>query len=99
MGSQRDRIDAKPVCQPTLEKIMAAKETSAVAKLIADNENDILPAWVELQKKAGTLQIGRIGEAELLSQCRDFLHLFRDGLSQGGTDASHTAYKPTRDFL
>jgi rsbT co-antagonist protein RsbR len=82
-----------------LEKIMAVKETSAVAKLIADNEKDILPAWVELQKKVGTLQTGRIGEAELLSQCRDFLHLLRDGLNQGGTDASHDAYKPTRDFL
>ncbi len=78
---------------------MAVKETSAVAKLIADNEKDILPAWIDLQKKAGTLQTGRIGEAELLAQCRDFLHLFRDGLTKGGTDASHDAYKPTRDFL
>ena len=78
---------------------MAVKETSAVAKLIADNEKDILPAWIDLQKKAGTLQTGRIGEAELTAQCRDFLHLLRDGLTQGGTDASHDAYKPTRDFL
>jgi hypothetical protein len=38
---------------------------------------------VELQKKAGILQTGRINESELARQCRDFLHLFRDALEKG----------------
>jgi rsbT co-antagonist protein RsbR len=78
---------------------MAANETSTIAKLIGDNEKEILPAWIELQKKAGTLQTGRIGESELLTQSRDFLHHVRDGLAKGGPDGSHPAYKPARDLL
>ena len=78
---------------------MAVKETSAVAKLIADNEKDILPAWIELQKKAGTLQTGRIGEAELTAQSRDFLHLLRDGLAKAEPTRRMPPIQPTRDFL
>jgi rsbT co-antagonist protein RsbR len=78
---------------------MAANETSTIAKLIGDHEKEILPEWIELQKKAGTLQTGRIGEAELLVQSRDFLHHLRDGVAKGGTDGSHAAYKPVRDLL
>lgn len=78
---------------------MATNETSTIAKLISDNEKEILPEWMELQKKAGTLQLGRIAEGELLTQCRDFLHHLRDGLSQGSTDSANPAYAQARNLL
>jgi rsbT co-antagonist protein RsbR len=76
-----------------------AGNVGTVAELVGSNEQTILPDWVELQKKAGTLQTGRITESELLSQSRDFLHLLRDGLTKGGTDASNPAYGPAKQLL
>ena len=76
-----------------------AANTGTVADLVGSNEQSILPEWIELQKKAGSLQTGRITESELISQSRDFLHLMRDGLTKGGTDASNPAYGPARQML
>ena len=78
---------------------MATTETGTIAALIGDDEKQILPEWLELQKNAGALQTGRISEPELLAQCRDFLHRFREGLASGDTDCSTAAYAATRDLL
>ena len=51
------------------------------------------------RKKPSLLQTGRITEAELLSQSRNFLHLLRDGLAKGGGDVSNPAYAPARELL
>ena len=64
------------------------------AELVGSNEQTILPEWVDLQKKAGSLQTGRITENKLVSQSREFLHLLRDGLAKGGNDAHNPAYGP-----
>ena len=63
---------------------MATNDIATVATLVAGNEQTILPEWLELQKKAGVLQTGRISESELNSQSKNFLHLLRDGLAKGG---------------
>ena len=76
-----------------------AGSVGTVAELVGSNEQNILPEWVEFQKKAGILQTGRITESELLSQSRDFLHLLRDGLAKGGNDASNPAYAPAKQLL
>jgi rsbT co-antagonist protein RsbR len=78
---------------------MAGSNIGTVADLVGSSEQAILPEWVELQKKAGILQTGRITEAEILSQSRDFLHLFRDGLAKGGNDAANPAYAPAKQML
>src|SRR5215831_5787075 len=78
---------------------MAGQAGSEVASLVSRNEQTILPEWIELQKKAGTLHTGRISEGELQSQSKNFLHLFRDALAQGGTDATNAAYEPARAML
>jgi rsbT co-antagonist protein RsbR len=70
-----------------------------VAELVGANEQTILPEWVELQKKTGITQTGRITEGEILSQSRDFLHLLRDGLAKGGNDAANPAYGPAKQML
>ncbi|HZS55734.1 MAG TPA: STAS domain-containing protein [Bryobacteraceae bacterium] len=78
---------------------MAASETATLAALVGDNEKQIVPEWLELQKRAGTLQTGRITEAELSSQSTEFLHLLRAGLLTGGVEVKGAAYTPARDFL
>jgi rsbT co-antagonist protein RsbR len=76
-----------------------AGNVGTVAELVGSNEEAILPEWVELQKRAGSLQTGRITENELISQSRDFLHLLRDGLARGGNDAANSAYDPAKQML
>jgi rsbT co-antagonist protein RsbR len=78
---------------------MATNETAILAALVADQEKTILPEWIELQKRAGGLQTGRITEAELAAQSGEFLHLFRDGLLRGGAEIPGAAYNPSREFL
>ena len=72
---------------------MAGQAEIDVASLVTRNEQAILPEWVELQTKAGTLHTGRISEGELQSQSRNFLHLLRDALAQGGADASERSLR------
>ena len=74
-------------------------QLGTVASLVSANEQTILPEWLDLQKKSGTLQTGRITEAELASQSHNFLHLLQDGLAKGGNDAANAAYGPAKDML
>ncbi|MGB7037567.1 MAG: STAS domain-containing protein [Xanthobacteraceae bacterium] len=78
---------------------MAANETTILAATVSDHEKTILPEWIELQRRSGALQTGRITEAELTAQSTEFLHLLRAGLAQGGGDMAHAAYGPVRELL
>ena len=78
---------------------MTAVETDIITGIVTDREREILPEWLDLLKKAGTLQTGRISEAELAVQCREFLRLFRDALAKGTADVANQAYTSVRDFL
>ena len=78
---------------------MAANEMTVLAAMVSDHEKTILPEWVELQKRGGALQTGRITEAELTAQSTEFLHLLRAGLTQGGADTANAAFGPAREFL
>ncbi len=69
------------------------------AELVRSEEQAILSAWVEGQKKAGSLQTGRITENELVSQSRDFLRLLREGMAAAGSDVSNPAYVPAKQLL
>ncbi|WP_441235773.1 STAS domain-containing protein [Bradyrhizobium sp. 930_D9_N1_4] len=78
---------------------MAGQTGSDIGSLVSRNEATILPEWLELQKNAGTLHTGRITEGELQAQSRNFLHLLRDALAQGGSNAGHAAYEPAKAML
>jgi rsbT co-antagonist protein RsbR len=78
---------------------MAAAAGNEIASLVSRNEQAILPEWMELQKKAGILNTGRISEGELQSQSNNFLHLLRDALAKGGSTASDAAYEPAKAML
>jgi rsbT co-antagonist protein RsbR len=82
-----------------LENIMSSVETGVISNAFAEREHEILAEWLNLQKKGGALQTGRINEAELDTQSRDFLRVFRAALAAGDADVSSTGYGPVRDFL
>jgi len=44
-----------------------AGNIGTVAELVGSNEQTIIHEWIDLQKKAGTLQTGRITDNELVS--------------------------------
>lgn len=76
---------------------MASAALSGLAKIIEANEKGILAEWLDLQKKAGTLQSGRIQEGELGSECREFLHLLQGAAAKGDGDVRTNS--ALRDFL
>jgi rsbT co-antagonist protein RsbR len=82
-----------------MEMPMAGVAGSDIASLVSRNEQTILPEWIELQKKAGTLNTGRISEGELQAQSQSFLHLLRDALAEGGSDVANPAYEPAKAML
>jgi rsbT co-antagonist protein RsbR len=78
---------------------MARAKLSALAQIVADNEAAILLEWMGLLKESGALQTGRIKEAELQTQGRTFLDLFRRGLADDGETAAASAYEPAKKLL
>jgi rsbT co-antagonist protein RsbR len=79
---------------------MATKAGSTIPTLLAAHEQDVLAEWLRLLKEAGGTGGGRIRDAELQTQCRDFLALLRNAVASGGLDSIQAAsYGPVRDLL
>lgn len=78
---------------------MAVDSKELIAGLVDRHQTALLPEWIALQSSAGALSTGRISERELEAQSREFLHLFRDGLANGGLDAFSAAYAPAKEML
>jgi rsbT co-antagonist protein RsbR len=79
---------------------MVSNEIAAVAKLIAEREQDLLAEWLGLLKKTGGgLQTGRLRETELQAQCATLLNLVSKALAEGGVDLAGRAYEPVTAFI
>src|ERR1700689_5567464 len=78
---------------------MADSGSGTIAKLVTENESVILPEWIAVIKTTGMLQTGRITEAELATECGNFLRLLPDAMARGGTDVAGSAYASAIDFL
>ena len=78
---------------------MAVDGVGVLSRTIAEDEAGILDAWLGLLKAGGSLQTGRIREAELQTQARIVFGQLRDGLAAGGADAGGEAYAPLRETL
>jgi len=78
---------------------MARSPLAALAQLISEQETTILNDWLQLLTAAGSLESGRIREAELRTQCSTFLKLFRVALTDGDTDTNSAVYSGVRDNL
>ena len=78
---------------------MAQSARQAVSKLLSSHEGEILAEWQQRLKDDGVLRTGRIKEAELSSQCTNFLRLLRKAFEAGATDADSGEFDDTRDML
>src|SRR5262245_14778296 len=78
---------------------MAQPARQAVSKLLTQHEGEILAEWQQRLKQDGALKAGRIKQAELTSQCTNFLRLLRTAFEAGGTDADSKEFDDTRDML
>jgi rsbT co-antagonist protein RsbR len=77
---------------------MVSNEIAAVAKLVAEREQDLLAEWLGLLRKTGGgLRTGRLKETELQAQCATLLNLVSKALAEGGVDL--TSYEPLRAFI
>lgn len=70
----------------------------ALSDIVRDQERAIILRWRELLA-AGGGGSGRMKDAELETQCRDFLTTFTNGLSAGAITAADQAFSPARDLL
>ena len=76
---------------------MAEGSGSRLVTLIDAHESELLSAWADRLKGTGA---GRIKEAELQTQGRNFLAALRRSLAEGDTpDAEAEAFAPVRDLL
>ena len=78
---------------------MAQAGTQVTSTLLEAHEAEVLQAWMQRLREDGALHSGRIREAELQTQCGQFLRLLRDALAQGGTDIDAAAFAPVRELL
>jgi len=79
---------------------MAARAGSSIHSVISKHEQDILSEWLGSLKDAGGTGGGRIKEAELHTQCRDFLAALREATGSGdGGDLQSESYDHLRHLL
>jgi rsbT co-antagonist protein RsbR len=78
---------------------MAMDGVEVLSRTVAEDEAGILNAWLTLLKEGGSMQTGRIREAEIQTQARTVFGQLRDGLAAGGVDAGGEAYAPLRETL
>ena len=77
-----------------------ATDRNSLADLMAAQEQEVLVEWLRLLKETGGAAGGRIKDAELKTQCREFLAALRQGLVSGGSmDAEAGAFDGVRDLL
>ncbi|MEG9500722.1 MAG: STAS domain-containing protein [Methylorubrum extorquens] len=78
---------------------MAMDGVGVLSRTVTEDEAAILGAWLGLLKEGGSMQTGRIREAELQTQARTVFGQLRDGLAAGGADAGGEAYTPLCETL
>ena len=76
---------------------MPIKGQTDLAQIITEHEQKILSEWLGLLKKSGILRTGRLKEAELQTQSREFLGLIREALAGDGDQ--NEAFAPVREML
>lgn len=78
---------------------MTVDGVGVLTETVTAEEASILTAWLSLLKADGSIQTGRIREAELSTQARTVIEQLRDSLAQGGMNVGGPAYAGLRDTL
>jgi rsbT co-antagonist protein RsbR len=77
---------------------MAVDAHQAISEALTSGEDAILRDWMRHLAAEGSLDSGRVREAELNAHCTQVLRLLRDAV-RSGLDPSAAAYAPLRDLL
>ncbi|MCJ2088514.1 STAS domain-containing protein [Methylobacterium sp. E-005] len=78
---------------------MTMDGTEVLKRTVTEDEAAILVGWTAALRDSGSLQSGRIREAELQTQAKAVLGQFRDALAAGGLDADSEGYASLRETL
>ena len=76
-----------------------AKDDKGLIGILSKNEGEILTDWVELQLASGAADGGRITEAQLKSQSRQFLQALNGALAKGSADVQSGDFAAIREQL
>ena len=79
--------------------IAGNKSLSIIAGIVEQNADAIISRWQQLLVESGANGGGRIKEAELRTQCRDFLAALSRGLSNGAEKIGDEAFALARELL
>lgn len=80
-----------------MEELKNAK-VAGLSAVLAHHENAILEAW--MKEMSGSIRRSDLmKDAELRTQCTQFLRLLREGVESGSTDISSAAWQPLRETL
>jgi len=78
---------------------MTMDGTEVLKRAVTEDEAAILGDWTGALRESGSLQSGRIREAELQTQAKAVLGQFRDALAAAGLDADSGGYASLRETL
>ncbi|MCJ2014176.1 STAS domain-containing protein [Methylobacterium sp. J-076] len=78
---------------------MTMDGTEVLKRAVTEDEAAILGDWTGALRESGSLQSGRIREAELQTQAKVVLSQFSDALAAGGLDADGEGYATLRETL
>jgi rsbT co-antagonist protein RsbR len=78
---------------------MVRGKLTGLAQLVSRQESAILDEWLESLASSGTSRTGRIQQAELQTQCRNFLELLKHALDGGESDIASPPFNPVLDLL
>jgi rsbT co-antagonist protein RsbR len=96
----RARIIQSEVTVNRGDKNVTDLRDTRLAELVAGNQQQLLKAWLELQRRGGALDSGQIKEEELRDQSAQFLQeLGRALRASGELDVDGAAWQGVRDVL
>jgi rsbT co-antagonist protein RsbR len=78
---------------------MVRGKLTGLAQLVSRQESAIFEEWLENLSNSGGSRTGRIQQAELQTQCRNFLELLKHALEGGEADTASPAFAPVLDLL
>lgn len=70
-----------------------------IARIVDQQAPAIVSRWQAILMSRGGTGSGRIKEAELQTQCREFLHALKAALASGSSDATTPAFDAVRSLL
>src|ERR1700743_435526 len=88
----------------TKEKLNTAiavnnEEYNSFSVILSDNQEALVSSWIKEQLTQGGKQQGKIKEAELRQQCKEFVQYLQKSFQNENTNIHSEEWKPVRQLL